>query len=240
MDDQSDLNVRERAREVAEAIRDFVESGVSTGELKPGSRLPTERDLMDRFGGGRNIVRKTLDTLENEGLIVRKVGSGTYIADWQSEAVAVSDPPQTMDELAQNYGPLEVMELRRIMEPEVAGMAASRASGAEVARIRSCYEDSLAAKSISEFERHDDAFHHAIAAASRNLMISKVYDIVSVVRNQTEWGVMKQRSLVPEARLEHSDEHGRILEAIERRDAKAAVAAMDEHIRNVQKMLFGN
>jgi DNA-binding FadR family transcriptional regulator len=237
-----DGNVRKRAQAVASALRDFIESGISSGDFKAGQQIPTERELMETFGGGRNIIRKTLIALEAEGKIVRQVGSGTFIAEptkpKMSASKRVAADMSYLENVAKSAGPFEVMELRRIFEPAAAELAANRASANEAAAIRDAYENSLNAKSIQEFEDMDDLIHRAIADACRNTLFEKVYDIVSVVRNETEWGVMKERSLSDDQRKLHSDEHLEILRAIESRDGVAAREAMKRHLDHVSKMLF--
>lgn len=233
-------NVRERARAVASAVRNFVESGVKNRSLSVGDRIPTERELMQMFGGGRNTIRKTLMSLEEEGLLERRVGSGTYVSDPSAgTSNSKAFDPGFLTEVASRAGPMEVMELRHIFEPEAAALAALRASTAEMREIRKKYEWSLEAQSLSAFEQADDEFHNAIANASRNILVSRVYDIVSAVRNQTEWGMMKKKTLLPEHRVMHSHEHESILNAIESRDAPGARDAMRAHLRNVDVGLFG-
>lgn len=232
-------NVRERARAVSAALRDFVVDGVESGKLSVGDRIPTERELMQTFGGGRNIVRKTLISLEEEGLLERRVGSGTFVADPKSVGFKEGFDPALLSEIASQAGPVEVMELRHIFEPEAAALAAMRASVAEMREIRSKFEWSIKARSLEDFEQADDEFHAAIAHASRNVLVSRVYEIVSAVRNQTEWGMMKKKTLLPEHRITHSNEHEAILKSIEARDGSGARDAMRDHLRNVDIGLFG-
>jgi DNA-binding FadR family transcriptional regulator len=235
---EPEQNVRERARSVADALRGFIENGLRDGTLSVGDRLPTEKEMMEQFGGGRTIIRKTLTALEAEGKVIRRVGSGTFVADAGEVARQRQEKEGFFEQIARNSGPQEVMELRLTIEPDVAALAATRGSALEVRSVRDAYEQSLKAVSIADFEQADDTFHRAIAAAARNYLFCKVYDIVSAVRNETEWGVMKKNTLRPELRQVHSDEHGKILESIENRDASGARQAMEEHLVNVNKMLF--
>lgn len=234
-------NVRKRAQAVAEALRSYIEEGIADKSLKPGQRLPTERELVESFGGGRNTIRKTLIALEREGKIVRQVGSGTYITD---DTVPANKPLDTsaasfLTEAVKSAGPLEVMELRRVFEPTVAELATKRASTNDAERIRNAYEASLKAKSIQEFEDCDDAFHKAIAEACHNTLFDSVHEIISAVRNETEWGIMKKQSLTDNERDIHSKEHRAILDAILKRDPAMARQAMTAHLEHVSKNLFG-
>lgn len=235
-------NVRKRAQAVAAALRSYVEDGIADSTLKPGEKIPTEPELMEMFGGGRNIIRKTLIALEREGKITRQVGSGTYISDRASQPLAESGvlDASFLSEVVKSAGPVEVMEIRNVFEPAAAELAANRASANDVEKMRSAYQLSLKAKPLKEFEDLDDAFHRAIACACRNTLFERVYEIISAVRNETEWGVMKKRNLTDEQRDLHSDEHREILEAIERRDADLARSAMSKHLQHVSRNLFGS
>src|SRR5687768_3086956 len=74
-----DMNVRERSREVAKTLRRYVVGRIASGQLQAGDKLPTEREMVEMFGGGRSTVRKALEALEKDGLIGREVGRGTFV-----------------------------------------------------------------------------------------------------------------------------------------------------------------
>ena len=236
-----DGNIRKRAQAVSKTLRKFIEDGIIDDSLKPGQRLPTERELMEMFGGGRNTIRKTLIALENEGKITRQVGSGTYISDDNAakEEISDSNASSFLSEAVKSAGPVEVMELRKVFEPSAAELASKRASANDVEKIRNAFEMTLKAKNLQEFEDCDDAFHRAIAEACHNSLFDSVHEIISAVRNETEWGIMKKQSLTEAQKDFHSDEHRAILNAILERNSTAARAAMISHLHHVSENLFG-
>lgn len=241
-DPEASLNVRKKAKAVATALRSYIEEGIASRRLKAGDKLPTERELMEMFGGGRNTVRKTLSALEREGIITRQIGSGTFIAeDIGPSAVGREslDLGTLLKEISKSAGPLEVMELRRVFEPAVVELATTRASANEVRHIQHCLEMSLKPLPLPEFELWDDELHRAIAKASHNVLFERVYELISAVRNDTEWGVLKTRTLTAEERGIHSKEHREIVAAITDRDAERARKAMTTHLDHVHRNMFG-
>lgn len=239
---EASLNVRKKAHAVATAIRSYIEEGIAARRLKAGDKLPTERELMEMFGGGRNTVRKTLSALEGEGIITRQIGSGTFVAENVSLSTVGKDSldlGSLLKEISKNAGPLEVMELRRVFEPAVVELATTRASANEVRHIQHCLEMSLMPVPLHEFEQWDDDLHRAIAKASHNVLFERVYELISAVRNDTEWGVLKTRTLTAEERRIHSTEHREIVAAITDRDAERARKAMSTHLDHVYRNMFG-
>jgi DNA-binding FadR family transcriptional regulator len=187
-------------------------------------------------------VRKTLSALENEGLITRQIGSGTFISETLTVPNRDPDAPDIgsfLKEISKSAGPLEVMEMRRVFEPAVVEMATTRASANEVRHIQHCLEMSLKPLPLNEFEHWDDELHRAIAKASHNVLFERVYELISAVRNDTEWGVLKKRTLTPEQRELHSVEHREIVAAIVDRDAQRARKAMSKHLGHVYGNMFG-
>ncbi|RZN27195.1 FCD domain-containing protein [Bradyrhizobium sp. Leo121] len=242
MQTTTDENVRERAREAAREIRRFIQAGIATQTLKPGDKLPTEREIAARFMAARNTVRKTLDSLEQEGIIIREVGRGTFVSDKLALHLAASAPPTAsanLDlDLVRKTSPRDLMEFRLSLEPAIAELAVARAGGADIERMQAAIDQSRVAKSLQQFEDCDDALHCAIATSTRNPLFSAFAVIVTQIRNQGDWGALKKKTLTDEMRDVHTVEHVEIVDAIRRRDAAAARAAMTIHLQNVKAMMF--
>src|SRR5260221_12806954 len=187
-----DANVRDRSKEAAREIRRFIEVGISKQTLKPGDRLPTEREIASRFMAARNTVRKTLDGLEQEGIIIREVGRGTFVSGKLSvHAAAGLGVPLSSNldlDLVRQTSPRDLMEFRLSLEPSIAELSVVRASGADIEQMQAAVDQSRVAKNLQQFEDCDDALHNAIAASTRNPLFSAFAVIVTEIRNQGDWG----------------------------------------------------
>ena len=218
----------------AEQIREFLLQGITQGVLGPGQKLPTERELAGRFGVPRSAARKVLAVLETEGYITRQVGRGTFVAE---SALRGSRGQPTPNEA--NVSPAQIMEARLLFEPGLAELAVTNATPADFARIESCADKAEAARTLEEFELWDGALHQAIAAATHNMLVIRFFDMISLLRQQAEWGKLKRRSLTPERRLAYQREHREVVEALRERDGERARGCLTRHLRNVRDNLLG-
>lgn len=248
------MNIRERSREVGKALRRYVVGRIASGQLQPGDKLPTERELVDMFGGGRGTIRKALESLEQEGMIGREVGRGTFVkkvpgtaathapfAHRQLSAIGSLNAPDLTDlpSISRLASPADVMELRLMLEPSVVEQAVSRASQTEIETMYECLEQARNSQTLEDFEHWDDMLHRSFAAASRNPLFTAVYAMVGAVRLEAQWGELKRRTLTDEMKKKHFDEHVRIVDAVRNRDAHTARAEMQEHLDHIRKNMFG-
>lgn len=240
------LNVRARARETAKALRQYLVSEFRAGRLKNGDRLPTERELTEMFGSGRPSVRRALQGLETEGWLAREVGRGTFLKldalpPEGANAVSVAEPGSRMDfsSIARRASPLDVMELRLSLEPDVVELSVSRASSAEIDVMYDCLEHARRAVTLEDFEHWDDMLHRSIAAASRNPLYVAAFALISAVRLEAEWGQLKRRTLTEDLKKKHFDEHVRIVDAVRDRDGAQARAEMLQHLTHIKRNMFG-
>jgi GntR family transcriptional regulator, transcriptional repressor for pyruvate dehydrogenase complex len=203
-----------------------IRSLIERGELKPGDRLPAERNLAARLGVSRPSVRAGLRALTAMGVVQPRHGSGTYIPDGPPVL-----QPEPLSFLAALHGftGLEMYEARRILEVGAAGLAAERASEQQMAAldalVKSLFES---LESPQAFLVHDINFHRAIAAASGNPIVASLVEMVSALyydrRRQTA-----ERAAERDLR-DAAEAHRRIYEAVQARDAEAARKAMNEHL----------
>lgn len=210
---------------VALLLRYIEQSG-----LKNGDRLPPERDLSVILGLTRTALRRSLAMLEADGRIWRHVGRGTFIGG-RPMADLPSDIPA-------DANPQEVMELRMMLEPRAAGLAALRATTRDMADIERALEASVTAVEMETFEHWDAAFHRAVITACGNRMLMRLYELVHAARSDRLWGRLKRASLTPARRLLYIDQHRRIAAAIVDRDAATAEREMAAHLREVRDNLF--
>ena len=209
-------------RQIAEQLRGLI----AGGEFLPGSRLPAERDLAKQLGVSRPSVREALIALEVEGWVEVRTGSGVYVLERPGHlnGSAVKVPPT-------EWGPLELIRARRVIEGEIASLAATQAKRKHLDGIRAALafmrED--ADRGVAPLAG-DRAFHTAIAEACDNVVLLETV--------QTFWdarrGPLFERlgdyfETVPSWRMAIA-EHEAILEAIRAHDGAAARAAMQSHM----------
>jgi GntR family transcriptional regulator, transcriptional repressor for pyruvate dehydrogenase complex len=217
-----------RTSRLFEQIVKQVEESILKGQLKPGDQLPAERDLAQRFGVSRTAVREAVKTLREKGLVEAYSGRGTFVTNDTSQAMRQS--LDLMVRTNQQEGSLQLAELRQVLEPEIAALAATRIDEQLLATMR---EAVLAMdRNLDDPDAYVEAdldFHLALAEAVGNPLILSLLDsIVGLLR--------EQRSRIfkvdggPERGQFH---HKKILEAIENRDAEKARAAMRAHLEQV-------
>lgn len=235
------MNIRARARETSTSLKQFLLARMGSGELRPGDRLPTEREFADRFGSGRGTIRRTLEELEKEGLIRREIGRGTFVGATDAppaEARAARSLASDIAAVPRTTSPADVMELRLNLEPAVIRQAVNRASASEIEAMYGHLQAARQSVTLEEFEHWDDMLHRSFAAASRNPLNVAIYAIVSAVRLETQWGELKRRTLTDEMKKKHFNEHVAIVDAVRDRNANAAAQLMHEHLAHIQANMF--
>jgi GntR family transcriptional repressor for pyruvate dehydrogenase complex len=211
--------------EVVGQLRQLIEEG----RLRAGDRLPSERELAETFRVSRASVREAIKTLESEGLVASRAGSGTFITAVDVEALIqplASSLSRGKDAL------LDLFEMRRLVEPSIAALAAERATPADILRLKEILDEQAQqiSRGASAVES-DAAFHFAIGQATHNAalqrLVAAIVDILKPAREQ---------SLQTAGRAHKSlASHREILGAIERHDADMARQAMQRHIEAVER-----
>lgn len=229
------LNKRIRAADAVASIMEAIESNIEQGIWKPGFRLPTERELELELGVARNTLRKSLKKLEESGKIVRQIGRGSFVAEPTEEGNALSSL------LARVLGssPSEVMEIRLILEPWAAGLAATRATSADLMQMRNCIAQSAVAPDVPTFEKWDGELHQTIISSAKNGLLAGLYEAINTVRHQPEWMKLKERTVTDERRAAYHRQHGEIVDALAERDPDNAARLIREHLVAVRKSLLG-
>jgi DNA-binding FadR family transcriptional regulator len=207
-----------------EVVRNFVLSSGATD----GGRLPTERSLVTTLRMPRSAIRNALLVLEAEGLVLRKVGSGTYLAGPPGPAKTPPVSPASLD-----VNPKQIMEARLALEPQIAALAAVNCTRSDLDQLAACAEEYHRADDFEAFEAADEKFHHAIAAATHNPLVISAWQSFSAAQAAAEWGGLRQHFLTGERRQRSRQEHDRILGAIRHRDAAAASKAVRDHLHHI-------
>jgi len=230
----STLRSNARGRGDADSLQAALRQELLSSRWREGDRLPTERALGTRYGLARNTVRRVLQDLDADGLIIRQVGRGTFKAD-RGMVARETLQPNGVD----GASPADVLECRLVFEPGLAPLVVARASQADLDRMDECLRGADAAGDLAGFEACDAAFHDAIAVATHNQTVIAVARTLARVRLQAEWGQLKARSMTPERKVALQVEHRAIVEALRRRDRADAGARLREHILQVQASMFG-
>ncbi len=219
-----------RSSRLYEQIVQQVEESIVKGSLKPGDQLPPERELAEEFGVSRTAVREAVKALREKGLVEAYPGRGTFITDGTSHAIRQS--LDRMSKIGQPEGSAFLAEVRAILEPEIAALAAARATEQELAQMREPVTVmDEAGDDADAFIEADLDFHLALAEAAANpLILSLIDSIVALLREQ-RIGVFHVEG-GPERGQYH---HKRILEAIERHDPEGARKAMRAHLEQVKQ-----
>lgn len=205
---------------VLAALRRLIDSG----RLPADGRLPTERELAAEFDCGRRAVRRALDALVAEGLVWRRQGKGTFVGQPPDPAGALAA------EVAPYADPLAVMEARVCIEPGLAELCARRATAEDVARLRRLAQRAAHPLDADTAELWDGALHRAIARIAGNRVLLTAFTLLDEVRMGADWQAKRHRARTAQTMILYDAQHGRIVDAIERRDGPAAFAAMREHL----------
>lgn len=193
-----------------------------------GARLPPERELCHELGISRGTLRRVLERLEAKGEIWRHVGRGTFVGQ---------RPPGSKAKLSlvsETTSPHELMEMRLFFEPQIARLAAMRATQQQIGHMRYCVKKTGAVSESEAYELWDATLHRAIAEATHNTLLLAVFDAINEVRSITEWG--RLRDIVVSSRAVQNawwKQHEAFVEAIANRDPDRAEALARRHVEMV-------
>lgn len=224
-------------RKLFRGIADELAGRILSGELRPGDRLPSERELMREAGTGRPAVREALQTLERAGLIRIAHGARASVAAPSSRAVLDQIEHSARHLIRASPDNLEHLKAARtFFEEGMARIAAERAGPADVAALRERVEaQAAAAREDAAFLAADMRFHRRVAEISGN----PIY--VGLAAALLEWLAEHHVELVrvPGAEALTVAEHGQIVDAIEAGDARAAAGAMRAHLGRANTLYRG-
>ena len=210
----------------AEALAADLSQKIERGEWGEGHRLPAERELAATYGLARNTVRRALTQLDNR--LLRITGRGTYVKG------AGGGPSDQFLGKLREASPADVLEVRLIIEPQAASIAAHRASAEDLTDIEQMLRRSVSAKGLAEFEHWDAALHLAIFRATKNALLVDYCEAINAARNQPHWYRLKQRSLTELRRQQYNGDHSAVVAALLQRDAEAARRHLHGHLLRVR------
>ena len=225
-----------RRKSIYEDIMLQIQGMIDRGELAVGDRLPPERRLAEMFSVSRNTVREAIRALSEQGQLESRQGSGTY----------VSEPGENPTDFAASFAGAilrgqpalkEIFEVRKLMEPEIAGLAARNASPGDITRLEAILAEQERAVSKGEIGgKHDQQLHAALADASGNsvmrALVKALHDELYESRVAgLQSPARQQASLKAHRAIVHAVKHGYIIQAEK---------AMREHLDEVESIVFTN
>jgi len=207
-----------------------IERLILNGELKPGDRLPTERELGELLKVSRVSIRQALHELEARGFIDRKPGRGTVVIEPASRGGEAANAIATL--LDPSKGTMElarIMELRAVIEPPIAALAAARVTPRDIEQLRLLVEEMEHESDLEQYAELDRAFHQAISQYTHNSLLAQLTALIA-----TEIAPSRRRTLQTEGRRRTSSAaHRRIFEAIADHDGPTAEAEARAHVESV-------
>lgn len=215
----------------AEQVREAIEKLIVKRHLKPGDRLPSERDLAQEFRVSRTVVREAVHRLVARGLLEVRPGSGIAVR-LPSRQTVIQSVATFFQVGHPQLAPRNIFEVRRVLEVEVAGVAAKRRTLEDLARLEAVLAQMKGVKRKAEvFAEHDVNFHSLLAQATHNelfvLMNESIHDILYKVR--------QLGGIVPGSREKAINYHETIYKKVRAGDVQGAKKAMLVHLNDSEK-----
>lgn len=213
---------------IYEHIVEQIHALIREGRWAPGDQIPPERELAERFRVSRTSVREALRALEMQGVIDSRQGGGTFVRTADKETLV---PPLAAAILRGQRELAEVLEVRELIEPGIARLAAVRANAEHVAELETLLDKQR--KCIAEgrsFVEEDTAFHYTLARAADNHILLRLHNVIIDLLRESRQSYLH----VPDRPQMSLRGHEAILAAVHARDAEAAYAASLAHISEVR------
>jgi GntR family transcriptional repressor for pyruvate dehydrogenase complex len=213
------------------AVVDHLEQAIESGVYPVGGRLPSERELAEELGVSRPVVREAIIVLESRGLVQTRHGAGVFV---QTNSAAAVEPTADSDS-----GPFELIEARRLLEGEIAALAAELVTERQIAELQRLI-DRIGDNRLDNMarEKADRAFHIALARVTDNDVLVGIVEKLWDLRYQSalcEYFFRRALAIGIEPPV---DEHQKVLDAVKARDAEGARSAMREHLARVTENLL--
>lgn len=214
--------------EVFSQIRELI----GEGRFKAGEKLPSERELAETFKVSRTSVREALRALETQGLIVSRTGAGNFVADLPVESLIAPLARLLIDE---KKALVDVFEMRKLIEPQIAALAAERVTAGDIAQLKRIVRKQADAVGRGETGVEADAeLHLAIGRATQNRALQKLVSGLMEILGRS-----REESLQTDKRRATSiAAHRRIIAAIEKHDKARARSEMLRHIEQVEESVL--
>jgi len=226
-----------QSQRVYEQIAEQLTKLMRDRDLRPGDRLPPERELATQLGVSRPSVREAMIALETAGLVEVRTGSGTYV-----RALVTDGTFRLPWAMQQDAGPgvREQFQARKLIEPELAALAVETITDAEIDALVAAIDRAEARFDAGLPAEEDDYFFHvSLAESSRNTVLAALVRHLWDLRRHDMWKTVRTRVVTPEHRRQVVADRRSIVEALRGRDAAAARTAMRRYIKEAERRYFG-
>jgi len=208
---------------------DEIKAMIIRGELTAGARLPKEPDLAARLGLSRSSLREAVRALTLAGILQARRGDGTYVTSLEPSMLL--EPLTFFADFHQDRTLLQVLEVRRMLEAGVAGLAAQHITDEELMDLRQAVDEMDACETVETFLANDIRFHRIIGTASRNPVLASVLDSLSTPMSRARlWLAVTHADAIEQTK----EQHAGLYEAIARRQPEVARAMATAHIAKVE------
>jgi GntR family transcriptional repressor for pyruvate dehydrogenase complex len=224
-----------KAKKIYEEIVEQIKQLMAGGELKPGDKLLPERELAERLQVSRASVREAIRALEMMGFVEIRPGDGTFVRDTNTDDII---QPLAMFLAVEKTSLLEMFAIRMIFETATARMAAEQASEEEVGEIKTALEKMIKSLNIQDSEKgeeYDTAFHYAVAEATHNGLLIRLFRTISEDFSRSISAARRQLYTDAHNPQKIIDQHRRIYEAIKSHNPDFAAQAMLEHLTYAER-----
>lgn len=216
----------------ASSVSAILRQQILAGEFRLDERLPAERTLAVTFGCSRGTVRAAMERLEELKLIERRIGSGTYV----SYRMVADDT-----DIANITSPLELIDVRLGLEPQIARLAVIHASAIDLRKLENALItlENVPAGDPETFTEADQQFHLILAECTGNTLMRWLYGHINDVRSHPQWSAMKDKILKPERIEKYNRQHRQMYEAIVARQVEVAANVVVAHLKLARDDLIG-
>ena len=214
----------------AAGVAAYLRRAILDGVYLFGERLPAERQLAVALKSSRSTIREALRILGQDKMIDRRVGSGTYVR-YRADTAA--------DEVAEVTNPLELIDVRLAVEPEMVRLAAINATAKDFEAIEAMLGRlETSGGDANYFTKWDRRLHLLLAEASHNPLMASIYRHINHVRGHAQWSAMKDKILTKERIAEYNRQHRDLYQALCLRDGERAVRVITEHLDKARRDLL--
>jgi len=221
----------ERSGTTSEEVVQQLRCMIQRGDLRSGDKLPPERDLAKLLGVSRPTLRAGIRSLAAVGVLQSKQGAGTFVVEAEASPSLDSSPLRLMAAL-HGFSSEEMFEARQFLEMAIAGLAAERATGEQLAAMAEELANMYATLDEPEqYLLHDMSFHQMVAAASGNRILTALMNMVATILYDFRSKTVKNATDLKES----AEMHRQIYRTIRERNPEAARKAMHDHLELAQK-----